>query len=63
MVKEILEQKLQEKSLEKFSSDSESSQKVKCGYCGKKLNFNEAFYSPEKFPYCDDYCFIMFTED
>lgn len=36
---------------------------VICGYCRKSIEKEKALRSKEGFPYCSEYCMVMFTED
>jgi len=36
---------------------------VNCNFCNKELKKDKVWYSPCGLPYCNRYCFDLFTED
>ncbi len=41
----------------------ESAKIVECGQCYAKILEREAYISPGGHPYCNQNCFVLFTED
>jgi len=41
----------------------ESEEFESCGFCEKKIRRQDAFYSPGNYAYCNEMCYMAFTED